>query len=379
MSEERGTPLDDFDYELPESSIAQAPPASRTDARLLDALDPDRPPVHRTVADLPALLGPGDVLVVNDSRVLPARLSLRKASGGHVEVLLLSPRLDRGEDCWEALVRPSRRVQPGTLLYAPGMPAEAPPGAPGAPGATGGTPDDASAEPLVEALGPAPAAAGEPPDEAGVRLVRLLVADAAARHGTLALPPYIRRELREPERYQTVYARSPGSVAAPTAGLHFTPQLLEGCRAAGAEIVTVDLAVGLGTFRPISTHVVEEHTMHSEHYFVPDATLAACRGGRRVIAVGTTTLRALETVAAGGPREGETSIYIHGNFEWKCVDVLMTNFHLPRSSLLVLLEAFAGPRWRALYGEALSRGYRFLSFGDAMIVGRRAPAGEVAL
>jgi S-adenosylmethionine:tRNA ribosyltransferase-isomerase len=211
-----------------------------------------------------------------------------------------------------------------------------------------------------------------------VRLVRLLDPSLPERHGRLPLPPYIQGDLADPERYQTVYARRAVSVAAPTAGLHFSPELLDRCRAAGASVHAVELAVGLGTFRPISTPNVEEHRMHPERYRVPEETLRACREARRVIAVGTTALRSLETVAAGGPLQGETRLYVHGEHPFGLVDVLLTNFHLPRSSLLVLLASFAGPRWRTLYEEALSEGYRFLSFGDAMLVVRRdggRPAG----
>jgi len=343
------TPLAEFDYELPEQAIAQVPIEPRTAARLLDALDPAAPPVDRRVADLPALLCKGDVLVVNESRVLPARLELHKTTGGHVEVLLLAP---VGGDpagpgaLWEALVRPARRVREGTVL-------------------------SAGSHPVVEIIG---RAEDEEATDAGVHLVRLIDVETAAACGTVPLPPYIHEALGDPERYQTVYARSPGSVAAPTAGLHFTDDLLDRCQSAGATVERIDLAVGLGTFRPITAEVVEDHVMHAERYRVPETTLGACREARRVIAVGTTALRALETVAAGAPLEGETRLFVHGGYEWRIVDVLLTNFHLPRSSLLVLLAAFAGPRWRGLYSHALSRGYRFLSFGDAMILGRRMGA-----
>jgi S-adenosylmethionine:tRNA ribosyltransferase-isomerase len=340
------TQLAEFDYELPEQAIAQVPIEPRSAARLLDALVEQRSPVDRTVTDLPQLLSPGDVLVVNESRVLPARLELHKSTGGQVEVLLLAPvGADRAGPgaVWEALVRPARRVRQGTVL-------------------------SAGDRPVVQVLGRAD---DEGATDAGVHLVRLIDPAAASACGTVPLPPYIHAALGDPERYQTVYARSPGSVAAPTAGLHFTDELLEECRSAGALVAPIDLAVGLGTFRPMTADLVESHVMHAERYRVPETTLEACREARRVIAVGTTALRALETVAAGASLEGETRLFVHGNFPWLIVDVLMTNFHLPRSSLLVLLAAFAGPRWRELYSEALSRGYRFLSFGDAMIVARR--------
>lgn len=338
-----GTPLEAFDYDLPEGSIAQQPIEPRGSARLLVAVDSGGAVAHRRVDDLPELLGPGDVLVVNDSRVIPARLHLQKASGGLVEVMLLA-QVDGEGDTWEALVRPGRRLREDMTLHVP-----APDGAPGA----------------------AVLVIGERRGDDGVRLVRLLDPGLPARHGEVPLPPYIHEDLADPERYQTVYARRPVSVAAPTAGLHFTPELLDRCRLAGADVHAIELAVGLGTFRPISADNVEDHVMHPERYRVPAETVAACRAARRVVAIGTTALRALETVAAGGPPEGETRLYVHGDYPWGLVDVLLTNFHLPRSSLLVLLSSFAGPRWRGLYDEALTAGYRFLSFGDAMLVVRQ--------
>jgi S-adenosylmethionine:tRNA ribosyltransferase-isomerase len=207
----------------------------------------------------------------------------------------------------------------------------------------------------------------------GNREVEALVSDLS-EYGSVALPPYIHQPLADPERYQTVYARQPGSVAAPTAGLHLTPRAIEACRERGVEVVYLDLAVGLGTFRPIKAGHVQGHSMHGERYCVPEATwgscLAAKAAGHRVVAVGTTTVRALESVAATGRLDDRTELFIQPGHPFSVVDVLMTNFHQPRSTLLVLLEAFAGPRWRELYALALSEGYRFLSFGDAMIVGR---------
>jgi S-adenosylmethionine:tRNA ribosyltransferase-isomerase len=338
--------LDDFDYELPERSIAQTPIEPRDRARLLVDRGCDDPPEHRTVADLPALVRPGDVIVVNTTRVLPARLMLRKLTGGVVEVLLLE-RLATG--AWEALVRPSRKVRPGTVL-------------------TAGPDLD------VRFGGPGP---GE-----GTREVELTVphgVDELAvldRYGVVPLPPYITAPLADPDRYQTVFAERPGSVAAPTAGLHITPAVLAGCRAAGARVEPVELLVGMGTFRPMTASKVEDHQMHAERFRVPPGTLAACETakakGARVVAVGTTSVRALETAALSGQLEGRTELFIHRPWQWRLVDVLMTNFHLPRSSLLVLVEAFVGTRWRELYGTALAEGYRFLSFGDAMLLEVRA-------
>jgi S-adenosylmethionine:tRNA ribosyltransferase-isomerase len=206
----------------------------------------------------------------------------------------------------------------------------------------------------------------------GTRTVRVL--GDLDRYAALALPPYITAGLADPERYQTVYARTPGSVAAPTAGLHLSAGVLERCRHRGVEVHAVDLAVGLATFRPVQVDRVEDHRMHAERYTVPASTWDACRRARRVVAVGTTTVRALESAAATGRLEGRTELFIHGDHPFQVVDVLLTNFHQPRSSLLVLLAAFMGPDWRRLYDLALAEGYRFLSFGDAMLVARSDPA-----
>ncbi len=197
----------------------------------------------------------------------------------------------------------------------------------------------------------------------------------------MPLPPYIHRALGDPDRYQTVYAapRSLGerSAAAPTAGLHFTPELLDACREAGATVAGVDLAIGLDTFRPVTAPTAEEHVIHSERYSVPAVTMEACARADRVVAVGTTAVRALESAAATGVLAGRTDLYIHGRYDFRVVDVLVTNFHLPRSSLLLLVEAFCGPVWRRLYATAMAEGYRFLSFGDAMVVDGRAAAVTV--
>ena len=327
-----------FDYDLPERSIAQRPVEPRDHARLLVDRGADTPPDHHRVADLARFVGPGDVVAVNRTRVLPARLHLEKATGGRVEVLLLEERDGEG-GIWDALVRPSRRVPPGTRLCA--------------------GPDLTVV--VGEVLGD------------GRRRVEVETTDLHAaldRHGEVPLPPYIHDPLTDPERYQTVYAERAGSVAAPTAGLHLTPGLIDEVRAAGATVVPVDLWVGIGTFRPILAEHVEDHVMHEERYEVTDETWAACRDASRVIAIGTTTVRALEAAAASGERSGRTDLFLSPGCDFAVVDVLLTNFHLPRSSLLVLVEAFAGPHWRQLYETALAEGYRFLSFGDAMLLGR---------
>ena len=328
-----------FDYKLPQGAIAQHPVEPRTAARLLVDVDAAAAsPSHDVVGNLTSYVRAGDVLVVNETRVLPARLHLRKPTGGAAEVLLLE-QPDAGDPTtWIALVRPGRRLPPGSRLLA----------------------EDGSA--VVEV--------GEIAGTDGERRIRLL-ADPD-RHGEVPLPPYIHEPLDDPDRYQTVYARTPGSVAAPTAGLHLTTGLLDELRASGVDIRTVDLKVGLGTFRPITADRLGDHVMHEERYAVPAATLEACRqAAGRVVAVGTTTVRALESAAARGELEGRTDLFITPGFRFQVVDVLLTNFHQPRSSLLVLLSAFAGhERWQRLYREALDEGYRFLSFGDAMLVSR---------
>jgi S-adenosylmethionine:tRNA ribosyltransferase-isomerase len=330
----------DFDYELPASAIAQTPIEPRDAARLLIDEGPAAAPTHGRVAQLPDLLLPGDVLVVNTTRVLPARLRATRASGGAAEVLLLEPVDDSPPGTWEALVRPSAKLRPGTKLEIGDE-------------LTVVVGDDlGEGRRLVEVLHPA-----------GSELLEVL-----GRHGEVPLPPYITEPLRDAERYQTTYADQPGSVAAPTAGLHLTAAVLDRIRARGIEVRAVELVVGLGTFRPIAADRVEDHQMHAERYRVPDETLAACAAAERVVAVGTTTVRALESAAATGRLEGRTELFIHGDRPFSVVDALMTNFHQPRSSLLVLVEAFVGPRWRDLYATALAEGYRFLSFGDAMLL-----------
>jgi S-adenosylmethionine:tRNA ribosyltransferase-isomerase len=331
------------EYDLPPEAIAQRPVEPRHAARLLVSIDGATPPAHRRVADLPSLLGEGDLLVVNTTRVLPARLRLHKRSGGAAEVLLLEPEGDGGVDSvhWTALVRPGRRLPAGTVLVR----------------------GDREMVVVGEAMAD------------GRRRVRLLSGEVEVGRwlddvGSVPLPPYIHETLVDPDRYQTVYADRPGSVAAPTAGLHLSLDVLAACRARGVAIAHVDLAVGLGTFRPLDASKVEDHVMHRERYQVPADTMEACRQARRVVAVGTTTVRALESAAATRCLSGDTGLYIHGVFPFQVVDVLLTNFHQPRSSLLVLLEAFCGPRWRDLYAVALAEGYRFLSFGDAMLVSR---------
>jgi len=343
--------VDAFDYPLPDDRIAQQPAMPRHSARLLVDNGSGRAPAHVRVADLPDLLQPGDLLVVNDTRVIPARLALRRTSGAAVEVLLLAPRDGRS---WEALVRPSRRLREGETLQAP------------AEGA-------GERAPLSLTLDASHGEGRWTVTFGGVTAV----ADLLDQWGRVPLPPYITAPLDDPDRYQTVYARRPGSVAAPTAGLHLSAEVLDALAQRGVRVATVELVVGLGTFRPITADRVEDHVMHEERYRIPPETLEALSDATTVVAVGTTVVRTLESWAATGETEGATGLFIHRPYRFRVVDRLLTNFHVPRSSLLVMIDAFVGERWRALYDEALAGDYRFLSFGDAMLLTRTAPdAGD---
>lgn len=334
--------LSDIDYELPPSAIAQTPADPRDSARLLIDRG-DSEPGHLTVRDLPGELREGDLLVLNETKVLPARMELRRASGGRVEILLLEP-LDDDRRRWSALVRPGRKMRRGEELWA----------------------DD---RPVV-------AIDGRGGDEATFHVALIGDDPDAVIHsvGTLPLPPYITVTPDDQSRYQTVYAKTEGSAAAPTAGLHFTHELLDRIAAKGVEIGRVELVVGLDTFKPVTAPDPRNHPIHSESYRVPESVMEACRRAERVVAVGTTVTRALETAAASGRLSGRSNLLISRGHEWRVVDVLMTNFHMPRTSLLMLIEAFVGPRWRRLYESALGEGYRFLSFGDAMLLDRHAIA-----
>ena len=334
--------IEDLDYDLDPALIAQVPIEPRDAARLLVDRGSGRPE-HRHVSDLPDLLDAGDLVVVNDTRVIPARLRLRRATGGASEVLLLEPR-DEGRREWEALVRPARKLPPGAVLF------------------------DASGQPVVE-IGAR--------TTAGDTFVVSLLGDAdpletLAALGEMPLPPYIRTTLDDPERYQTIFADEPASAAAPTAGLHLTDEVFAGLVAAEIGWSSVELVVGLDTFAPITEVDPLTHRMHSERYRVPDATWAAVAEARRVVAIGTTSVRALESAAASGQLAGRTELFLHPGREFAVVDLLMTNFHLPRTTLLLMIEAFVGPRWRRLYAEAAASGYRFLSFGDAMLLDKSA-------
>ena len=354
--------LSSYHFDLPESCIAQRPVEPRHAARLL-VVDPGNGSRHRTVWDLKEELAPGDLLVVNDTRVLKARLSARRASGGAVELLLLDP---LGDGCWRALARPAKRLKLGEvlLLEAPGQPALA-----------------------VEVVGQEA--------ESGARVIRFPPdRDTAAaieglleRYGEIPLPPYIHdHDPGDDERYQTRYAARPGAVAAPTAGLHFSDALLAALAERGVEIARITLHVGLGTFRPVETEDLAGLELHSEWVEVSPSAMeavAACqRRGGRVIAIGTTSVRSLEGVAAlhGGtlePYRGPVDLVIQPGFRFQVVEGLLTNFHLPRSSLLLLVSALVGrPRLLELYGEAIAAGYRFFSYGDAMWIAPSAVREE---
>tara|TARA_Y100000590_G_scaffold417401_3_gene517112 strand:- start:518 stop:1603 length:1086 start_codon:yes stop_codon:yes gene_type:complete len=349
----------DYDYELPHGRIAYYPIEHRDQSRLL-IVPRDAPHFqHRHFLNLVDLLDPGDVVVVNESQVIPARLLGTKPTGAPSEILLLRPYIESGQPSllnaklndvktWEALVRPGGKLKPGRLVnIVPGFDVKIVAGAPG-----------------------------------GVRIVKLLVEgsvqEALERHGHIPLPPYIEREdeLLDRDRYQTVYARVPGSVAAPTAGLHFTSELLEAINSKGVHRVAVTLDVGVGTFRPIEVYDPEDHEMHAESYFIPEESAmvinAAKKDGKRIWAIGTTVVRALESSTFDGvlvTGNGTTDLFIKPGYSFQMVDCLVTNFHLPKSTLLMLVAAFAGyDRTMDAYKEAIRENYRFYSYGDAMVI-----------
>lgn len=351
----RGRPwrTEDFDYPLPEALIARRPAPRRDEARMLvvhrEAPAEGRRLEDRGVRDLPGYLEAGDALVLNDSRVFPARLRGEKPTGARVEVFLLRPLEGGDDDRWEALVRPGGKLKPGReVVVAPGF------------------------RVLIEDSLPG-----------GGRVARLEGEDdpwrLVERHGRVPLPPYIRRtaDARDRERYQTVYAERRGSVAAPTAGLHFTPELLERIRERGVRTVRITLHVGIGTFRPVDADRPADHELHPEWFEVSEEaaeTLNRIRAADgRIWAVGTTAVRSLESAAGSGgrlaARRGWTDLFIHPPYRFRAVDGLLTNFHLPRSSLLMLVSAFAGHRLTMeAYRHAISRRYRLYSYGDAMLV-----------
>src|SRR5579875_3083619 len=363
--------ISDYDYELPQELIAQQPVEPRDASRLLVVHRATGALEHRHFRDIGDYLREGDLLIANQSRVIPARLlGKREGTGGAVEVLLLAQRADLGADTWEALVRPGRRLREGArILFGEDQAAGLPPRLQG------------------EILGRT---------EAGGRFLRFTltpqylallaqtkaeptaVAQLIEEIGRMPLPPYIREPLANPERYQTVYARIAGSAAAPTAGLHFTPELLDRLRAQGVRVGFVTLHVGLDTFRTVDVEDVRDHKMHSEEIDIDEATAELVnetrRAGKRVVAVGTTSVRVLESVANlfnGQVRayHGHTNLFITPGYRFKVVDALITNFHLPRSTLILLVSAFAGKALiEKAYQEAIRQRYRFYSFGDAMLL-----------
>ncbi len=345
--------MEEFDYELPKRAIGQYPADPRDSAKLLIDRGTVRGPEHLTVADLPEQLDPGDLVVLNETRVIPARLPLRKVSGGAVEVLLLEPVIEG----WAALVRPGRRVKNGTELRSE---------------------RDRHLRVIV----------GEKIGDGGERKVEVvhdgksvtgpLDCDRLSLAGEPPLPPYIVSTGHSPDRYQTVYAREPGAIAAPTAGLHLTDALLDELRAVGVEVAEVVLHVGAGTFRPLDADTLARGRLHAERFVLPEETVRAVertrRTGGRVVAVGTTTARVLESgVDADGalaPGEGETELFLRpGGPPLRVIDGLLTNFHLPRSSLLLLVATLVGraPLLEA-YAHAIRSGYRFYSYGDACLL-----------
>ncbi|HET7036657.1 MAG TPA: tRNA preQ1(34) S-adenosylmethionine ribosyltransferase-isomerase QueA [Thermomicrobiaceae bacterium] len=339
--------LRDYDYELPEELIAQTPVEPRDASRLL-VLDRASGQIeHRVFGEIGDYLAPGDLLVVNDTRVLPARLHGHRPSGGEVEILLLAR---RAPGLWEALVRPGRRLRPGAEVVL---------------AASDGSRSESA---VIEAR--------EPEGLALVRLPAAVEEDLPA-FGEMPLPPYIHQRLADPERYQTVYAEHRGSAAAPTAGLHFTPELLANLQRHGVELARLTLHVGIGTFRPVKVEDARRHEMHAEWFHVPPETLAAIRrtklSGGRVVAVGTTSCRTLESLDLAAPVEqaqsGWTGLFITPGHRFQVVDELITNFHLPRSTLLLLVSALAGRETiLAAYREAVRLRYRFYSLGDAMLI-----------
>ena len=343
----RAFTLSDFDFELPQDLIAQHPARERSASRLLDGSSAQ--PIDRIFRDLPGLLNPGDLLVFNDTKVIKARIFGEKASGGKLELLI--ERVLPGHEV-VAHMKVSKKPLPGAKLYMAG-------------GSRGG----------FEAV-----LLGRWPDAHGP-LFHLRLSDEPhqlmEQHGHVPLPPYITHEdsAEDAVRYQTVFARAPGAVAAPTAALHFDAQVLAALQARGVERASVTLHVGAGTFQPVKTENIADHTMHSEWYEVPQATqdaIAACKArGGQVVAVGTTTVRTLESWAQSKQASGDTAIFITPGFEFKVVDRLITNFHLPKSTLMMLVSAFAGyEHIMALYRHAIAQRYRFFSYGDAMLLTR---------
>ena len=337
--------VSDFYYDLPEELIAQTPIEKRDESRLM-VLNREKQTIeHKTFKDIIDYLEPGDCLVRNNTKVIPARLYGKKATGAKIEFLLLN-RIEG--DIWECIVRPGHKLKPGTEVEFG---------------------DGILKAKVLDVM------------EGGTRKVEFkyegIFNEILDKIGLMPLPPYIHESLKDNDRYQTVYAKYEGSAAAPTAGLHFTPELFEKIKEKGVDVANVTLHVGIGTFRPVKVENVEEHHMHSEHFYIKqedvDKINNAKRNGKRVIAVGTTSCRVLETIADEDgmvkPTEGDTQIFIYPGYKFKCLDGLVTNFHLPESTLIMLVSALAGRDYiMKAYNEAVKEKYRFFSFGDAMLI-----------
>ena len=335
----------DFDYELPEELIAQTPIEKRDESRLMVLDRKEQTIEHKHFKDIIDYLEPGDVLVRNNTKVIPARLYGKKETGAKVEFLLLN---NMEKDIWECIVRPGNKLHIGAkVIFGDGL---------------------LKAEVLDTMPG-------------GTRKVEFhyegIFNEILDKIGLMPLPPYIHERLKENDRYQTVYAKYDGSAAAPTAGLHFTPELLKKIEEKGIDIANVTLHVGIGTFRPVKEDTVEAHQMHSEHFYIKEEDCEkinkAKKSGHRVIAVGTTSCRVLETIADDNgyvkPTEGDTQIFIYPGYKFRCLDALITNFHLPQSTLVMLVYALAGKDYiMKAYKEAVEQKYRFFSFGDAMLI-----------
>lgn len=338
--------VSEFNYDLPEELIAQLPLEKRDESRLM-ILDKDKQTIeHKIFKDIIEYLEPGDCLVRNNTKVIPARIYGKKETGANVEFLLLK---NIEGDIWESIVRPGNKLHIGTkVIFGEGL---------------------LEAEILDTMPG-------------GTRKVKFnykgIFNEILDQIGLMPLPPYIHEELKQKDRYQTVYAQYEGSAAAPTAGLHFTPELLKNIKEKGIEIANVTLHVGIGTFRPVKEETVESHEMHSEHFYIKqedcDKINKAKKEGHRIIAIGTTSCRVLETIAEEStgevkPQEGDTQIFIYPGYKFKCIDGLITNFHLPQSTLLMLVSALAGKDYiMGAYKQAVNEKYRFFSFGDAMFI-----------
>ncbi len=337
--------VSDFYYDLPEELIAQTPIEKRDESRLMVLNRANQTIEHKTFKDIIDYLEPGDCLVRNNTKVIPARLYGKKATGAKIEFLLLN-RIEG--DIWECIVRPGHKLKPGTEVEFG---------------------DGILKAKVLDVM------------EGGTRKVEFkyegIFNEILYKIGLMPLPPYIHESLKDNDRYQTVYAKYEGSAAAPTAGLHFTPELFEKIKAKGIDVANVTLHVGIGTFRPVKVENVEEHHMHSEHFYIKqedvDKINNTKKNGKRVIAVGTTSCRVLETIADENgmvkPTEGDTQIFIYPGYKYKCLDGLVTNFHLPESTLIMLVSALAGRDYiMKAYNEAVKERYRFFSFGDAMLI-----------